>query len=150
MTEEQATDNVVQYGEREFALEEPTAGMVLRILNVIGSVAIRAETAVRRVMQEPTGRAVLFGLLAVLSESDLIRLGSAVLQFEDDRKGRKWIKEQGVQVAPLVQALFINLRLSQDLVEALRSFFGGVESLGGMLETIAPPETLKTPKSDTG
>jgi hypothetical protein len=135
-----SVDTVVQYGEREFILEEPSAGVVLRILNVIGAVAMRAETAAERVMKEPTNRAVLFGLLAVLSEDDLIRLGSAVLQFEDDRDGRKWLKSKGVLVAPLVKALFINLRLSKDLMEALRNFFGGVEAVMGVVEAIAPPE----------
>jgi hypothetical protein len=135
-----AVDTTVLYGEREFILEEPSAGIVLRILNVIGAVAMRAETAAERVMKEPTNRAVLFGLLAVLSEGDLISLGSAVLQFEDDREGRKWLKAKGVQVAPLVKALFINLKLSRDLMEALRNFFGGVEAVMGVVEAIAPPE----------
>lgn len=135
-----AVDTTVVYGEREFILEEPSANIVLRILNVIGAVAMRAETAAERVMKEPTNRAVLFGLLAVLSEGDLIRLGSAVLQFEDDREGRKWLKGKGVLVAPLVKALFINLKLSRDLMEALRNFFGGVEALMGVVEAIAPPE----------
>jgi hypothetical protein len=133
-------DVVVQYGDREFILEEPSADIVLRILNVIGSVAMRAETAAERVMKEPTNRAVLFGLLAVLGEGDLIRLGSAVLQFDDDADGRKWLKGKGVLVAPLVKALFINLKLSRDLMEALRNFFGGVEAVMGVVEAIAPPE----------
>jgi hypothetical protein len=145
-----ADENVVRYGDREFELEEPTTGIVLRILNAIGAVAVRAEGMASRLVKSPTNRAVLFGLLAVMSENDLARLGSAVLQFEDDRKGRKWIKEQGVKVAPIIDALMVNLRLSEDLVEAVASFFGGIEGLTGILDKLIPtPQTEAETEEET-
>jgi hypothetical protein len=138
--------NVVKYGDREFQLEEPSADHVIGILNAIGAAAVRAESAASRLVKNPGGRAVLFGLLAVLSTQDLMRLGSVVLQFPVDSKGKKEAKqffdEQGIKVAPLVEALMINFRLSRDLVEAIRAFFGGIDEMGEMFGEIEMPEAL--------
>jgi len=131
-----ATVTITMHG-REFVLEEPPVSVVIRILNTLGSVAMRAESAATRSMKNPTSRAALFGLLAVMSEDDLIRLGAAALQFEDDREGRKWLKSHGVKVSPLVKALFANVRLSTDLVEALQGFFEGAESVEAALKPLA-------------
>jgi len=126
-------DNAVVMHGREFYLEEPSPGIVIAILNAIGAVALRSERAATQVAKSPTSRAVLLGLLAVISEDDLIKLGAAVLQFEDPREGKKWIRQNGVKVAPLVKALMINVRLSNDLVEALQNFFAGIGTLQTML-----------------
>jgi len=83
-----------------------------------------------------------------MSRDDLVKLGSAVLQFESDREGRKWLKEHGVKVAPLVKGLMINLKLSTDLVEALQSFFDGIEGVANLLEMIAPPGTQEESGDD--
>ena len=133
--------NVVVMHDREFVLEEPSVEITLRILNCVGGLAMRAEKAASRAMKNPTSRAAMFGLLAVMHKDDLIKLGSAVLQFESDREGRKWIKEHGVKIAPLVKALLINVRLSEDLVEALRAFFDGIEGVGTLLNNLVPVPT---------
>jgi hypothetical protein len=130
--------DIVVMHDREFALEEPSVEITLRILNCVGSLAMRAEHAATRAMKNPTNRAAMFGLLAVMHKDDLIRIGSAVLQFESDREGRKWLKEHGVKIAPLVKALLINVRLSEDLVEALRAFFDGIEGVGTLLNNLVP------------
>jgi len=132
-------DNVVTLGDREFTIEEPTVEITLRILNIIGSLGLRGERhAVAQVMNEPTSRAALFGILAVMDVNDLGRFGSAVLQFEDDREGRKWMKElreKGERkiIAPLVKAFFLNWSRSEDLQEALANFYQGVATLGTKL-----------------
>lgn len=136
MTEEIET-TVVMHGQ-EFVLEEPSIGIVIRILNTIGSALVRAESMAARLIQAPTNRAILFGLLAILSESDLIKLGSAVLQFEDDKEGRKWLKEKGLLVSPILKALMANLALSEDLTQGIADFFGGIEPLAAMLDKLIP------------
>ena len=138
------SDNTITYGDREFELAEPSTGIVLRILNTVGTIAVRAEGTASRLVKSPSNRAVLFGLLAEVNEADLIRLGSAVLQFEDDRAGHKWLKGQDLRVAPLVDALLINLQLSEDLTEAISNFFGGAERLVGMLDRMLPTALLTT------
>ena len=141
--------NTITYSDRDFELAEPSTGIVLRILNTIGTIAVRAEGTASRLVKKPSNRAVLFGLLAEVTEADLIRLGSAVLQFEDDRAGRKWLKDQNLRVAPLVDALLINLQLSEDLTEAISNFFGGAEKLVGMLDRMLPAALLTTEEAET-
>jgi len=136
--------NVVEYAGRVFELEEPTTDHVIAILNAIGSVAVRAESAASRLVRNPGGRAVLFGLLAVMSKQDLMRLGTAVLQFPTDKAGKKeatdFFAKHDVKVAPLVEALMINFRLSGDLVEALQAFFDGIDEMGEMFESLNVPQ----------
>jgi hypothetical protein len=135
MAEETTNNVVVMHGE-EFHLEEPSTDVTIRILNVLGTVATRSEAHVQRMMKNPSNRAVMLGLLAVISKNDLVKLGSAVLQFEDDSEGRKWLKKKGVKVAPIIKALMINIGLSDDLMEALRSFFDGIGLVGKALEKL--------------
>lgn len=65
---------------------------------------------------------VVFGILAEVTEHDLLCLGSAVLQFEDDADGRRWWTDRGLLYAPIVQALIINIRLSSDIQETIKAF----------------------------
>ena len=132
------SENTIVLNEREFQIEEPSVEITLRILKVIGRVAMRAEEAATRVMKNPGRRTLLFALLSEVDEQDLINLGSAALQFDDDREGKHWLKENGIKIAPIVDALFLNLKLSTDLVEAIQSFLTGIEGLGTMLDQSIP------------
>lgn len=135
----ESENTVVMHG-REFVLEEPSTEVVVSILNTVGALSIRAESTAARLVKNPSNRAVLFGLLAAMSEDDLKKLGRAVLQFPGDKEGRKDAQqffEQGIKVAPIVKAFLINLRLSNDLVEALKAFFDGVGGIQAMLETLS-------------
>jgi len=132
------TENTIVLNGREFPIEEPSVEITLRILKVIGKVAMRAEEAATRVMKSPGRRTLLFALLSEVDEQDLINLGSAALQFKDDREGKRWLKENGIKIAPIVDALFLNLKLSTDLVEAIQSFLTGIEGLGTMLDQSIP------------
>ena len=131
-------ENTVVLNGREFHIEEPSVEITLRILKVIGKVAMRAEEAATRVIKNPNRWTLLFALLSEVDEADLINLGSAALQFKDDREGKRWLKENGIKVAPIVDALFLNLKLSTDLVEAVQSFLTGIEGLGAMLDQSIP------------
>ena len=129
-------DDVVTMHGREFVIGEPDIGVTLRILNVIGKLGVRGERAAAKLIQNPTGRAAIFGMLAVLSKSDLYALGSAVLQFDDEREGVRWLKENGLKLAPLVKAFFINYAKSEDLRESLQNFFRGQTTLEKSLSEI--------------
>jgi len=144
--------NIVAYADREFEIGEPDIGITLRIIRCFGQVGIRAERAVMRALSSlaqgaqsaptPSGRAVMFGMLATLQEQDLIALGSAVLQFKDDREGRRWIREHGLKLAPIVKALFLNIAQSTDLREAFDNFFVGLGMVDGFLTGIEGIENL--------
>jgi len=70
-------------------------------------------------------------------------------RFEDDRAGRKWLKGQNLRVAPLVDALLINLQLSEDLTEAISNFFGAAEKLVGMLDRMLPASLMTETEEET-
>jgi len=138
--------NVVTLDGREFEIGEPTIGIVLRIIRVFGLLGVRGEKVALRSLRSlvagskdqvsASGRAVLFGMLAALQPEDLIALGSAVLQFEDDREGRKWLKAHEMRLAPLVRAMFLNLANSQDLRDSLQDFFVGLGMVDGVWSQI--------------
>ena len=135
-------------------IEPPDVGTTLRIINVFGNLGIRGErvamralaTLGRGAMQAPTpsGRAALFGMLAALNVADLYSLGSAVLQFKDDKKGVAWLENppegQQIPLSPLIRALFLNILQSDDLREALTDFFDGLNltetMFGGLIDIV--------------
>jgi len=134
--------NEVTLAGRTFTIEEPKIGTIVQILKVFGGLAVRGERAALRQLQSvaknPTlsNRVVLFGMLAALSEEDLIWLGSAVLQFEDVKAGRKWLGSVQLELAPLIKAFFLNLSQSRDLRESISVFFDGLGSVDGFLEGV--------------
>ena len=131
--------DTVALGGREFALDEPDIGITLKILNCIGRLGVRGEKVAARVIQNPGNRAVIMGMLTALDIEDLYTFGVAVLQFEDEKDGRKWLRElgpKGLKLAPLVKAFFINYQKSEDLRESLANFFVGLEMLEGSLSDL--------------
>lgn len=130
------SENAVTFNGRTFELHEPSISTVLSILNVIGKVGTRAEKEAMQVASNPTSRAVLFGLLATMKEDDLVHLGIAVLQIGDDKDAQKWLYGN-LKVSPLLDAFFINLSLSSDLMDALKSFFKGADLLAGTINAFA-------------
>jgi len=148
-----AHEAAVEVYGRRFEIEPPTIGVTLRILNSFAGLAVRGERAVIRSLQSIAGRggaqvqvstrAALFGMLAVLNIEDLHALGAAVLQFEDDREGRKFLRNpppgEALKLAPLVRGLMLNLSKSDDLRDSLADFFDGM----GMLENLVGGLTTK-------
>lgn len=153
-------NTIVMHG-REFHLETPSVGVTIRILNCIGSLGARAtrqgigvsidgfglEEMIGALVNGVAG--VAFGLMSVLTEHDLLKLGSAVLQFEDDREGRQWLMTNGLLITPIVKALMINVRLSYDLREAIPAFFDGIAPLIEKLSEEGESLALEDPE-DTG
>jgi len=126
------SDKTVIMGGRTFEIDEPDVGITLRIINAIGRVGLRGERLAARVIKSPTSRAAIFGMLAGLQVDDLHHLGAAVLQFENEREGRKWLKDlgpKGLKLAPIVRAFFLNYAQSEDLREALGNFTEGQDLL---------------------
>lgn len=146
----------VTIGDQIFELVEPTTGIVLRIINSISRIGMRGEKIALRslsgIRSSATWSMILFGILAAFQPADLIEFGSAVLQFDDPKEGRKFLKDQGnrLKIAPLVKAAFINVALSDDLVEIVDNFFAGlaivqqsnlVTSVKNLLGTGEPSES---------
>lgn len=143
------TRTVTVYG-RDFLIGPPNVGITLRIINVFGNLGIRGERAAMRVLStlargakeapSVSGRAALFGMLAALSVEDVIALGSAVLQFDDDMKGRGWLRQapagQQIPLSPLIRALFLNIMQSDDLKAGLADFFDGLRMTEGLLDDL--------------
>jgi hypothetical protein len=136
-----AIDGKVTVCGQEFTIGEPDVGVTLRILNVFGQLAVRGERVAVRALKslaagsketlQVSNRAAMFGMLAAMNKEDLIALGSAVLQFGDDRKGREFLRSgKGLALSPIIRALFLNVANSQDLKESLTDFFDGL----GMME----------------
>jgi len=142
-----AEQRTVTVFDREFAIGQPTLGITLRIINVMGQVGVRGERVAMRALQSlaqgaqqaptPSSRAALFGMLAALSVEDVIALGSAVLQFDDDREGRGFLRKspegQQLPLSPIVRALFLNLMQSEDLRDCLTDFFDGLRMTESLL-----------------
>ena len=130
-------DRTVTLAGRDFVIDEPTIGIVVRIIKVFGGILIHGEKVAVRAVQplgkaDVSNRAALFGALAAFSERDLVALGSACLQFEDDKDGRKWLESIDLKLAPLVKAFFLNLTQSDDLQESFSAFFDGMEMAGSV------------------
>ena len=147
---EWAETRTVTVFDRDFVIGQPNLGITLRIINVFGQVGVRGEKVAMRALQSlgkgaqqaptPSSRAALFGMLAALSVEDVIMLGSAALQFDDDREGRGFLRKapdgQQIPLSPIVRALFLNVMQSEDLRDSLTDFFDGLrmtESLFGSL-----------------
>lgn len=134
--------NLVTYADREFEIEEPDIGIVLRILKVFGRLAQKGERSAIRELQSiarnphVSSRMALWGMLSEFSKEDLIALGSAVLQFEDDKAGREWLGSYKLRLAPIIRAFFLNLSQSDDLRDAIDDFFVGLEMTQGFLESL--------------
>ena len=141
------SENTVTLNGRVFDIQEPSTGTVLSILNVIGRVGMRAETAAAQAMSNPSSRAIVFGLLAEMTMTDLANLGIAVLQVDPKDKDTVVFIQGNIKVAPLVQAFLINVSLSTDLVEAMQTFLSGMALLTGMVKGVVPNQTPTEPVS---
>lgn len=135
-------DQIVTMGAEEFTIEEPSLEITMRILNSVGRMALRGERAAETILQNPTSRAAIWGLLAVIDVEDLAKLGAALLQFEDEKTGKKFIKglrdSKDLRLAPLVKAFFLNWSQSTDMQEALGNFTAGVLELQAVLSVALP------------
>lgn len=129
-------DRTVELGGETFEIVEPDIGVTLKIVNAVGRIGLRGERLAARVIRNPTSRAAVFGMLAGLQIDDLHHLACAVLQYEDEKAGRKWLRglgPKGMKLAPIVRAFFLNYAQSEDLREALANFTQGQDLLEATL-----------------
>lgn len=139
---------VTVYGQ-DFVIESPNVGITLRIINCFGILGVRGERVAIRLLKslaagtqsqtvQVSSRAALFGILAALNLEDMYSLGSAVLQFPEDKKGRAFLRDapegQTLPLSPLIRALFLNLSQSTDLRDAVTDFFDGLGMMEDLLE----------------
>ena len=146
-----AQEHKVTVFGQDFVIGQPSLGITLRIINVLGQVGVRGERVAMRALQSlargaqtaptPSSRAALFGMLAALNVEDVIALGSAVLQFEDDREGRGFLRQspEGRQLplSPIIRALWLNVMQSEDLRDSLVDFFDGLRMTESMLSSLS-------------
>jgi len=139
---------------REFLLTEPDGRIIVRLLNVVGAVGVRATAQVRKAMQEAAeaiakqakaggaeGEGIIkagglnpmtvLSILASLEEADLLKIGSAALQFKDEREGIRWLDKEGVDLNGILKALMFNIELSGGIVDTLAGFIAGLGPLIG-------------------
>jgi hypothetical protein len=121
-------NNTVTLHGRQFQLSAPPLSVTLRLLNILGDVGIHAEERLKGLAGRSLSAAV-YAVLAVLNEDEILRLGSALLQFQTEAEGVQWLSEHGVELAPLMDALFINLELSNDLMAALGNFTTRIQEI---------------------
>jgi hypothetical protein len=132
-------DRTVKLGGETFEIAEPDIGVTLKIVNAVGRIGLRGERLAARVIKNPTSRAAVFGMLAGLQVDDLHHLAAAVLQFENEKEGRKWLRKLGsdeLKLAPIVRAFILNYVQSADLREALANFIQGQDLLEATLTGI--------------
>ncbi|RKY13859.1 MAG: hypothetical protein DRP52_01665 [Planctomycetota bacterium] len=128
-------NTLVTIGGREFDLDIPSTGIVLRIIRSISKMGMRGERIALRslsgIRSSATITMTLFGVFAAMQPADLCEIGAALLQFQDEKEGRKFLKDLGddLKIAPLIKAAFINIELSDDLVEIVQNFFDGLARL---------------------
>jgi len=137
-------DNLVVMHDKEFHIEPPDGLVVLRILRTLSRVIQRAEQEAKtlglEIFKQVTKEAAdgestsapmglsddllqkILVFVSILEDEDLLKLGSGLLQFQDEAYGVRWLKKHGVKLAPLMQALVLNLQQLDDVVEALKVF----------------------------
>ena len=151
---EWAETKLVVIDGQEFEIAEPDLKIIIAIINSLSRIGLRGERIATQNLANllrdesgallrgdkgritPAMRAVFLGALASVQVGDLYRLGAAVLQFEDERAGRKWLEKHNAGLSPIVRALFLNLMQSQDLRDSLVDFFAGLGAVGVTLENL--------------
>ncbi len=146
MADTEGRTNIVTMNGRDFEIGAPDALTLLRALKVVGRVVQRAEADAKAIglalfdavsgskkkkgAQEDNLAQIVFLFIAVLEEDDLLKFAAAMLQFKDEAEGVAWLRETGVRLTPLVQAVMKNLNQLDDVIGALQVF---TPSLSGLL-----------------
>lgn len=81
----------------------------------------------------PSPLDLVFSVGEALTEDDLIGFGVAALQFQNRQKGRKFLKDHGVPMPEIIQAVGISIKKSAPLVEQLKN----------VLESLVGPGTIE-------
>ena len=141
---------------REFTLGEPNALHIVRLLAVVGRVGTRAERVAAefgaQLLQAAQGEAGtsarlpagIFPFLAALTADDMLELMAALLQFDNETEGTRWLSKHPPTLNDVIQVIGITLRHTQGITEAIGNFttlVGGMNLaalLGSPTETPPP------------
>jgi len=143
---------------KTFQIGEPNALHLVRLLSVVGKVGTRADAVALNMGKGLLSQLVsngeegerapvdlkssLFPFLAALTSDDLLVLMSALLQFDDEQDGVRWLRKNPPTLGDVIQAVSLNLENVAGITEALANFttmIGGL-NLAGMLTRIAAEE----------
>lgn len=143
--------------DREFQIGEPNVLHLTRMLSVIGRVGARAEKVttelgqglLRQVLPDNAESpppapltASLFPFLAVLTPEDLLILLAALLQFDNEPEGVRWLQKHPPQLGDVVQILSLNLQYAEGITAALQNFtmmLGGLNLAGRRVSQSGAP-----------
>jgi len=138
-----------------FVLEEPNALHLVRLLAVVGRVGTKAEKVAANLGKDllsqliPNGEegekttsdisSSLFPFLAALTPDDLLELMAALLQFDNEQEGVRWLRKHPPKLNDVIQVVMMTLENIGGITEALANFttvIGGL-NLAGMLTKTA-------------
>jgi len=147
------SDNIVTMGGRDFEIEEPDGLAVIRFLQVVANVGLRAQREAEQfglalfdklqggqvedgsegeiavTVEHTAFLPAVMAFLSVLTEDDFLKLAAAVFQFPTEKEGVTWLRKHGIKLGPLTRALVLNLQQSDDLVEAITNFTGAASGM---------------------
>jgi len=142
---------VITIDERDFEIGEPNALHLVRIAAVVGKVGTRAErvaenlgrTLIAQVSSDGNEKApdlsgAIFPFLAALTSDDLLDLMAALLQFDDEQEGVRWLRKHPPKLAHVVRVVALNLENVGGIVEAIQNFtaiLGGMNLAGMMVQS---------------
>lgn len=126
-------DSTVQIGDRIFELEVPSTKHVIWFINAFSRLVRRSQRVLADALGSPSPLDLVFSVGEALTEDDLIGFGVAALQFQNRQKGRKFLKDHGVPMPEIIQAVGISIKKSAPLVEQLKN----------VLESLVGPGTIE-------
>lgn len=149
--------STVKIAEREFEIGEPDATHLVRILNVVGNVGTRAENVAaqmgKRLFERITGETpgdnewlgTLFPFLAALTPEDFLKLMAALLQFDSEQEGVKWLSKNKPKLNDVVNCIVATLDNLDGIITSLQNFTPVFRQLRAIqAEPEAEPPSVQT------
>ena len=115
--------STVKIEGRVFELGVPSTRSIIWFLNAFSSLARRSQGKALDMLGKgsPNPLDVIFGIGEAITEQDLVEFGVAALQFNDRKKGRKFLRDAGVPMAEIIQAMGISVKKSAPLMAQLKN-----------------------------
>ena len=125
-------DSTVTIEGRVFELGVPSTRSIIWFLNAFSSLARRSQGKALDMLGSgsPNPLDVIFGIGEAITEQDLVEFGVAALQFNDRKKGRKFLRDAGVPMAEIIQAMGISIKKSSPLMAQLKNVLEGLVGKG--------------------
>lgn len=148
--------STVKIKDREFEIGEPNGLHIVRALNVVGRVGTRAENVAtgmgKRLFEKVTGEAMgdkewlgtLFPFLAALTPEEFLALMSALLQFNDEQDGVRWLSKNVPTLNDVVSVVMATLENIDGIIGAIQNFTPVFSLLNRSLPGESPAESVTT------